>query len=119
MAHLGWPLIAGIALFVVLTFLGGRTEHRSFAHSLVAGAAFAAAMYLICPPLLPFFAIGLVSHALLDILNKKPVRLFWPSRHGIALGLCGAKGTANTALMMFGAAAAIALLVWKLLPLVG
>lgn len=117
--HLGWPLIAGIAAFAALTFIGGRTAHRSFAHSLIASVAFAGAMYLICPPLLPFFAVGLVSHLVLDVTNKQPVRLLWPMRSGVALGLCDAKGAANAALMVLGIAAAAILLAFKLAPLFG
>ena len=117
--HLGWPLVVGIAAFVVLTFIGGRTAHRSFAHSLIATAAFAGALYLICPPLLPFFAVGLVSHLVLDVTNKQPVRLFWPLHRGVALGLCDAKGAANTMVMVLGIAAAAILLLLRLGPLIG
>ena len=117
--HLGWPLVTGIAAFVALTFIGGRTSHRSFTHSLIANAAFAGAMYLICPPLLPFFAVGLVSHLVLDVTNKQPVRLLWPMHSGVALGLCDAKGAANTVLMVLGIVAAAILLAFKLAPLLG
>jgi len=113
-AHLGVPLLAGIALFAVLTFAGGHTDHRSFTHSLVAMAAFCAAVYLACAPLLPFFAVGYASHLALDIVNKQGIQLFWPLRKEVSLGLCKAKGMANTVVMIAGFAAAVLLLAYKL-----
>lgn len=113
-AHLGVPLLAGIALFAVLTFAGGHIDHRSFTHSLVAMAAFCAAVYLACAPLLPFFAVGYASHLALDIVNKQGIQLFWPLHKEVSLGLCKAKGMANTVVMIAGFAAAVLLLAYKL-----
>lgn len=113
-AHLGVPLLAGIALFAVLTFAGGHTDHRSFTHSLVAMAAFCAAVYLACAPLLPFFAVGYASHLALDIVNKQGIQLFWPLHKEVSLSLCKAKGMANTVVMIAGFAAAVLLLAYKL-----
>ena len=117
-AHLGMPLIAGIALFVVLTFIGSHTDHRSFTHSLVAMAAFCAAVYLVCEPLLPYFAVGYASHLVLDITNKQGIRLFWPLKAEPSLGLCRAKGTANTVVMALGFVACGILLASRLAPII-
>ena len=119
LAHLGLPLVSGIALFVVLTFLGGHTDHRSFTHSLVAMAAFCFAAYLVCEPLLPFFTVGYASHLALDITNKQGIRLFWPHKAHLSLGWCTAKGKANAVVMAVGFAAAVLLLAWRLAPLMG
>ena len=113
-AHLGVPLLAGIALFAVLTLAGGHTDHRSFTHSLVAMAAFCMAVYLACAPLLPYFAVGYASHLALDLTNKQGVQLFWPLHKEVSLGLCKAKGMANTVAMIAGFAAAVLLLAYKL-----
>ena len=110
--HIGLPLLAGIALFVVLTFVGSHTEHRTFTHSLVALACFCAATYLVCAPLLPFFAIGYASHLVLDVTNKQGIQLFWPAKAQPSLGLCHAKGMANTVVMAAGFAAAVLLLAY-------
>ena len=119
LGHLGVQLVAGIALFVVLTGVGAHTDHRSFTHSLVAMAGFCAAVQLTCAPLLPYFAAGYASHLVLDVTNRQGIRLFWPLRSKASLGLCHAKGAANTASMVLGIAAATLLLVHRLGPLVG
>lgn len=113
-ANLGVPLLAGVVAFAALTFVGGHTDHRSFTHSLVAMACFCAAVYLACAPLLPYFAVGYASHLVLDVTNKQGIRLLWPSRKNVSLGLCRAKGAANTALMFAGFAVAVLLLAYRL-----
>ena len=117
--HLGWQLIAGIALFVVLTFFGSHTEHRSATHSLVALAAFSFAVYLLCTPLVPFFAIGYASHLVLDITNKKPISLLFPLHIKAGLGWFEAKGLVNNVCLAIGLAATVLLLVYRLAPLWG
>ena len=117
--NLGLRLIAGVALFAALTFLGGHTDHRSFTHSIVAMAAFCAAVWLAFEPLLPYFAVGYASHLVMDVTNTQPIRLFWPIGKGFGLGLCHAKGAANSVLMVLGIAAAALLLAYRLAPLLG
>ena len=113
-AHLGMPLITGVAAFAALTFVGGHTEHRSFTHSLVAMCCFCVSVYLACAPLLPYFAVGYASHLVLDITNKQGIRLLWPLRAELSLGLCRAKGVTNKVVMIIGYAAAVLLLVYRL-----
>ncbi|MBQ9041916.1 MAG: metal-dependent hydrolase [Eggerthellaceae bacterium] len=115
--HLGLPLVAGLFLFVALTFLGAHTDHRSFTHSLVAMAGFCYAVYLVCEPLLLYFAVGYASHLVLDVTNKQPIRLFWPLRAGVSLKLCTARGLANKIVCVAGIAVAALLLWYRLLPL--
>ena len=116
---LGVWLIVGIALFAALTFVGGHTDHRSFTHSLVGMAAFCGSFYLICEPLLPYFVIGYASHLVLDITNKQGIQLFWPFKANASLGLCRAKGFANTVVLVLGIAVAALLLAYRLAPLFG
>lgn len=116
--NLGVSLVAGVLLFAGLTAVGARSDHRSFTHSLVAMAAFCFAVYLACEPLLPYFAAGYASHLALDVTNKQGIKLFWPIKAGVSLGLCSAKGVANKATCAVGAIAAIALLALRLWPLV-
>ncbi|MBQ2680710.1 MAG: metal-dependent hydrolase [Eggerthellaceae bacterium] len=116
---LGVWLIVGIVLFAALTFVGGHTDHRSFTHSLVGMAAFCGSFYLICEPLLPYFVIGYASHLVLDITNKQGIQLFWPFKANASLGLCRAKGVANTVVLVLGIAVAALLLAYRLAPLFG
>lgn len=113
-AHLGVPLLAGVALFAALTFLGGHTDHRSFTHSLAAMACFCLAVYLAFEPLLSYFAIGYASHLALDITNKQGIQLLWPLRKNLSLGWCRAKGVANTVVMAVGFAVSVLLLAYRL-----
>ena len=55
-------------------------------------AAFTAAVWLACPPLVPFFAVGYGSHLVLDVTNKQPIRLLYPLKLKASLGLCTARG---------------------------
>ena len=119
LGHLGARLVVGIALFVVFTGIGAHTDHRTFTHSLLAMVAFCVAVQLACPPLLPYFAAGYASHLVLDVTNKQGIRLFWPLKPKISLGLCRAKGSANTASLVLGIAAATLLLVYRFGPLIG
>nr|AHF25144.1 membrane-bound metal-dependent hydrolase [uncultured bacterium Contig1772] len=116
--HLGATLVIGIVLFAALTFAGSHTEHRTFTHSLLAMACFSAAVYLVCEPLVPYFAVGYASHLVLDITNKQGVRLIWPLEAKASLGLCTAKGIANTVVMALGYVAVAVLLAYRLAPLV-
>ena len=116
---LGVWLIVGIVLFAALTFVGGHTDHRSFTHSLVGMAAFCGSFYSICEPLLPYFVIGYASHLVLDITNKQGIQLFWPFNTNVSIGLCTAKGAANTVVMVLGIAAAALLLAYRLAPILG
>lgn len=116
--HLGVSLISGIVVFSALTFVGGHTEHRSFTHSLVSMACFCIAVYLACKPLLPYFAIGYASHLTLDATNKQGIPLLWPLRTKTSLGLCTAKGAANTVVMIIGCIAVVLLLAYRMMPLI-
>lgn len=116
--NVGMKTIAGVVLFAALTFVGGHTDHRSFTHSLVAMASFCGACYLACEPLLPFFAMGYASHLVLDVTNHQPIRLFWPARKGVSIGLCLAKGVANSVVLGVGLVACVMLIAYRLYPLV-
>ena len=117
--NLGAWFIAGLALFAALTYVGGLTDHRSFTHSIVGMAAFCGAFYLACEPLLPYFVVGYASHLVLDVTNKQGIQLFWPLKFNASLGLCCAKGVANTVVMALGFVAAVLLLAYRLAPLAG
>lgn len=46
------------------------------------------------------FAIGMLSHILLDLLNMKKVQLFYPLKNKFGLKLCSANGTVNTVIFI-------------------
>ena len=48
------------------------------------------------------FAIAFASHVLLDMMNKRSVRLFYPAKKGICLGWFYADRLANKAIAAGG-----------------
>lgn len=98
-------LLVGGAVIVVATaaYSRFRSTHRGFSHSLLALVLFSGGLLVILPALAFAFAVGFASHVLLDLLNKRPIQLLYPSRRGrFCLRLCYASGTTNTALMWVG-----------------
>ena len=102
------PVIIGILLFIGLCQGGRRTEHRTFSHSLLANLGLCLGVGLFCFPILPAFAIGIVTHLLLDVINIREIQLFYPWKKGISLKLCPAKSKVDWILFGVG-------LVWLLL----
>ena len=77
---------AGLAGFILTCTFAGLSNHRGFSHSLLALALESLSLWLIFPLLMKTFAIAFISHQILDIMNKKPVRLLYPVRRGFCLG---------------------------------
>ena len=86
--------------------------HRGFSHSLLMCAGSAVLIYFLSKQTCLFYLIGFLTHLLLDLLNKKPVRVFFPAR-GICLGWFYADGLANRILLLAGLAAVAGLLMVK------
>lgn len=95
-------LVAGIVALGALACAARLSAHRSFSHSLLALAGFAAATWLICPPLAPSVALGFATHLALDALTYRGLRLFWPLRHGLSARLCHTGGVADACLLVGG-----------------
>lgn len=102
-------LLIGGVLFSVLCLIGIHSAHRTFTHSFIALILFSAALSLIYPPIVYSFIIGFLSHLMLDLLNKKKIRLFYPSDFGLCFGLCYANKIANTIFMYIGTIATVLL----------
>ena len=86
---------AGVAGLVLTLAFANVSSHRGFSHSLTAMAVETVFLYLLFPQAAPWFAAAFASHILLDITNKKRLRLFYPAKRGISLGLFYADRTAN------------------------
>ena len=94
--------ITGFVLFLAVCIISMFTDHRSFAHSLLALLIETFCFMLMYGPVAKYFAIGFISHILLDMLNKMPVRIFFPAKKGFCLKLCVADGTVNSILLVVG-----------------
>lgn len=88
-------LALGAVGFVSLACAARLSAHRSFSHSLLALVGFAAATYLVCPPLAPSVALGFATHLALDALTYRGLRLFWPLPRGLSARLCKTGGIAD------------------------
>lgn len=106
--------IAGFFLFLIVCIYGKGQPHRSFMHSLLALALLAGSIYMIFPPAVFPFVIAMASHILLDLLNKRRVKLFYPFRKGIALSVCRSDGTVNTILFYAAVLIDFVMAVWIL-----
>ena len=77
---------AGMAGFALVCTFASVSSHRGFSHSLLALAAMTLCLWLVFPAAAPPFAIAFASHQILDLTNKRSVRLFYPAKKGVCLG---------------------------------
>ncbi len=102
---------AGLAGFVITCVFAGGSGHRGFSHSLLAMALETACLWLIFPAVAAPFAIAFASHVLLDMTNKRSVRLFYPAKKGINFGWFYADKLANKVFTACGAVWLIAAII--------
>lgn len=94
--------LIGAVIFIALTVIGEISQHRDRTHSLLALALFSASTFLISVPISMSFLIGYASHLLIDLLNKSPIRLFYPLKKGICFKVCYADRLGNELLLIAG-----------------
>lgn len=97
-------VIGGTLLFVGICAFGKEQPHRSFMHSFLALALLCIAVGLVWEVMVPYFAVGFLSHLATDIFNRRKVRLLYPMKGGVALGLFHAHGAADRVFFMLGCA---------------
>ena len=71
-------------------------------HSFLALVLLCFAIGLVWEKAVVYFAVGFLSHLATDIWNKKKVRLLYPLKGGVSLGLFHAYGLANQIFFMAG-----------------
>ena len=105
-------------LVILLTCVRGRfSAHRTFTHSFLYAALLAFGGWQVAPVLGKALLAGCLSHLVLDLMNKSPLRLFYPLRRGFCLGLFPADRTANRVLGMLALGADLLLLSYCLAPM--
>lgn len=100
-------IIAGLLLFIGICAFGKEQPNRSFMHSFLALILLSFALGLIWEKAVIYFAVGFLSHLATDIFNKKKVRLLYPMKGGVSLGLFHAYGLANDIFFAIGSIVAI------------
>ena len=86
---------AGIAVFALTCAFASISSHRGFSHSLAALALETLALRLVFSAAAASFAIAFATHIILDMTNKRPVRVLYPFQKGICFGWFYADRMAN------------------------
>lgn len=102
--------VVGILLFLVLYIKGYFSSHRTFTHSIMALLLMTISIALIHPQIATAFFFGFISHLLLDLLNKKGIRILYPLKKEVCLNLCYASKTTNSILLIVGITGSVFLL---------
>lgn len=95
-------MIPGIIIFICACAFGRNQPHRSFMHSVLALVILDMSIYCVCPSAVKYFSIGFIMHILIDLLNKKRVRLFYPLKTMIGVPLFASDGIANDIIFALG-----------------
>lgn len=94
--------LTGATGLILLYLWGSCQPHRGGTHSIPAAGLFGLCAELVSPMLSRPLLIGMASHLVLDLLNSKPLRLFYPLRGGYCLNLCRADGAVDRLLHRIG-----------------
>ena len=77
-------LLAGTAAFLLICAYGKQQPHRSFMHSFAALALLTACVDIIYPDMSAYFAVGFLSHLVLDFLTGNRKSCSGPGRRDSA-----------------------------------
>lgn len=105
----------GIALLIAICIYGMNCPHRSFMHSITGLMLITISSYIILPSTALYMCVSIISHILLDIFNKKKIRLFYPlEKPAVALNLCRAGGIADMIIFRLAGIGLVAELILKI-----
>ncbi len=107
-----WQLVC-FALLIGLLLFAINGSHRGFSHSLLMFCCSSFFMFSISRRTSLFYAAAFLTHILLDLMNKKPVKILYPMKKGYCLDWFYCDGIANKILMLLGGAAIAAILFCK------
>ena len=105
----------GLLGFAVICTFASISSHRGFSHSFLALALETFSLWLVFPMAAAPFAIAFGTHQLLDIMNKRPVRLLYPFKKGFCLGWFYADRLANKLCAALGSVWLAAAIIWSLI----
>ena len=94
--------VLGAVMFIVYIRAGLQGPHRGFTHSVTALIAVSVSAYLAAGAFAADVFAGYASHLVLDLLNKKGMRLLWPSEKTYCIGICTASGHADQVVHIIG-----------------
>ena len=88
--------------FICICAYGKGTPHRTFMHSILALILLTTCVGIAVPIAAPYFCMGFLSHIIMDIFNKRRVKILWPYKKGVCLKLCSSQGKVNKILFYSG-----------------
>lgn len=107
-------LILSAGIFLIICAWGKEQPHRSFMHSLAALVLLTGCVKMFLPVAAPYFGVAFGSHLILDLLNRKGERLFYPLQTGFSLRLCSAQGIINRFLFSAGSVISLGAVIYTL-----
>ena len=104
--------LISICIFIVMSYLGSKTSHRSFTHSILGLIIYTSILsYSFNNTItIPYF-ISHLAHILLDLINKKGIALLYPLKFRFSLNLCSVDGTINKLLFVLFSISIIVVLI--------
>lgn len=90
-----WHALVGCGVFLAICAIGMHCPHRTLMHSLPGWFLLCGILRWAMPPLAAGFAISMMTHILLDLLNYKGIHLLYPVPGRYSLDLCPADGKAD------------------------
>lgn len=95
-------MLTGFFIFIGICIYGKSRPHRTFMHSLLGFVLISVAANIIIPEASVYFAVGMLSHIIIDMLNYKKVNILYPAKFGVSLDVCKADGIVNKVLFYVG-----------------
>lgn len=93
--------IVSICLFIILSYMGSKTSHRSFTHSILGLFIYTMVLsYSFSSKIYITYFISHLSHIIIDLLNMKGICLFYPLKFRFSLKLCESDGSINKLLFV-------------------
>lgn len=118
-SHRSYINIVGMVAFIALLALGSQTNHHTFTHSLLGLVLFGISLFLVFPPILPAFVIGMLLHILLDMFGFLDVQLFYPLRFKKSFHFIHAAGKANSVIYFSALALTLMEAIWFIARSIG
>ena len=88
--------LISICVFITMSYLGSKTSHRSFTHSILGLFIYSSILsYSFSNDIVIPFFISHLCHIILDLFNKKGIALFYPLKFRFSLKLCETDGKIN------------------------
>lgn len=96
-------LLGGFMFILAVCIFGAHCPHRSFMHSLPGVILITIGTSIIFPVTAPYMAVAMCSHILIDMLNKKKIRLLYPLKKvRVGFNLCYSDGLVNKLMFYIG-----------------